>query len=66
MSQKIKVAILEDHQSITDGYLYRLDESKDIQVVGAAAFGEDLDPMLAGQPWTCWSWTSTSPRGPIT
>jgi len=50
MSPKIKVAILEDHQSITDGYLYRLDESKDIQVVGAAAFGEDLDPMLAGQP----------------
>ena len=50
MSTKIKVAILEDHQSIIDGYLYRLKESDDIEVVGTAAFGEDLDQMLESQP----------------
>lgn len=46
MSAKIKVAILEDHQSIIDGYMYRLNESKDIEVVGTAGYGEDLDQML--------------------
>ena len=50
MSPKIKVAILEDHQSIIDGYLYRLGESPEIEVVGTAAFGEDLEPMLEKQP----------------
>jgi two-component system response regulator NreC len=49
MSTKIKVAILEDHQSIIDGYLYRLNESSEIEVVGTAAFGEDLEPMLENQ-----------------
>ncbi len=50
MSTKIKVAILEDHQSIIDGYLYRLNELKDIEVVGTAYYGEDLDQMLENQP----------------
>ena len=50
MSATIKVAILEDHQSIIDGYLYRLNESKDIEVVGTAYYGEDLDQMLGNQP----------------
>jgi DNA-binding NarL/FixJ family response regulator len=50
MSTKIKVAILEDHQSIIDGYLYRLNEAKEIEVVGTASYGEDLGPMLENQP----------------
>ena len=50
MSERIKVAILEDHQSIIDGYIYRLNESPDIEVVGTAAFGEDLDKMLESTP----------------
>lgn len=50
MSEKIKVAILEDHQSIIDGYLYRLGEAAEIEVVGVASFGEDLEPMLEKQP----------------
>jgi DNA-binding NarL/FixJ family response regulator len=50
MSAKIKVAILEDHQSIIDGYLYRLGESQAIEVIGTASFGEDLEPMLEKQP----------------
>jgi two-component system, NarL family, response regulator NreC len=50
MNTKIKVAILEDHQSIIDGYLYRLGESDEIEIVGTAGFGEDLEPMLQSQP----------------
>jgi DNA-binding NarL/FixJ family response regulator len=50
MNTKIKVAILEDHLSIIDGYLYRLGESENIEVIGTAAFGEDLEPLLQSQP----------------
>lgn len=46
MNSKIKVAILDDHQSIVDGYLYRLDHLSEIEVVATAAFGEELEPML--------------------
>jgi two-component system nitrate/nitrite response regulator NarL len=44
---KIKVAILEDHQSIVDGYLYRLNAEPKIQVVATIFFGEDIEPTLA-------------------
>jgi two-component system nitrate/nitrite response regulator NarL len=43
----VRVAILEDHQSIIDGYMYRLSMSPDVQVVGTAAYGEQLQPLLA-------------------
>ena len=42
----IKVAILEDHQSIVDGYLYRLSAEPKIQVVATIFFGEELEPTL--------------------
>lgn len=42
----IRVAVLDDHQSVIDGYAYRLAESKRIRVVAAAAYGQDLLPML--------------------
>jgi DNA-binding NarL/FixJ family response regulator len=45
----LKVAILEDHQSIVDGYLYRLSEEPKIQVVATIFFGEELEPALAHQ-----------------
>jgi len=45
----VKVAILEDHQSIVDGYLYRLSAEPEIQVVATIFFGEDLEPALAQQ-----------------
>jgi DNA-binding NarL/FixJ family response regulator len=44
---KVKVAIFEDHQSIIDGYLYRLAAEPKIEVVATIFFGEDLMPMLA-------------------
>lgn len=45
-SNKIRVAILDDHQSILDGYLYRLGLTPDIEVVATATFAETFDPLL--------------------
>jgi DNA-binding NarL/FixJ family response regulator len=42
----IRVAILDDHQSIIDGYCYRISSAPHIQVVATALFGEELEPML--------------------
>lgn len=45
----IKIAIFEDHQSIIDGYLYRLSRNPGMQIVSTALYGADLEPMLASQ-----------------
>lgn len=50
MSRKIYVSILDDHQSIIDGYLYRLNGIPQIEVVATLAYGEELGPALAGHP----------------
>jgi len=50
MSPKIRVAILDDHQGIIDGYQYRLSMAADIEVVATALYGEDLEPILAKKP----------------
>lgn len=49
-TEKIRVAILDDHQSIIDGYLYRLSDTPEIEVVGTATFGEELETLLSKQP----------------
>ncbi len=50
MSAGIKVAILDDHQSIVDGYIYRL-SAPDCEIVGMAIYGEDIENILAeGRP----------------
>ena len=41
------MAILEDHQSIIDGYLYRLANTPGVEVVATASFAEELEPLLA-------------------
>ncbi len=46
MEKKIRVAILDDHQSVVDGYIFRLSTNKNIQVVGSARFGSHLDELL--------------------
>jgi DNA-binding NarL/FixJ family response regulator len=46
MPLHIRVAILDDHQSIIDGYCYRISSAPHIQVVATALFGEELEPML--------------------
>jgi two-component system nitrate/nitrite response regulator NarL len=43
----IQVAVLEDHQSIIDGYLYRLNLDDGICVACTAQYGEALEPMLS-------------------
>jgi two-component system nitrate/nitrite response regulator NarL len=43
----IRVAILDDHISIIDGYLYRLSKNPEIEVVATETYGEALDSMLA-------------------
>jgi DNA-binding NarL/FixJ family response regulator len=50
MSPKIRVAILDDHQGIIDGYQYRLGSAPDIDVVATLTVGEELEPVLAGTP----------------
>jgi DNA-binding NarL/FixJ family response regulator len=49
INRRLRVAILEDHQSIVDGYLYRLSADPKIEVVATIFYGEDLEPMLAQQ-----------------
>jgi len=50
MLSKIRVAILDDHQSIIDGFKYRLSMDPEIQIVSTALYGEDLEPMVANNP----------------
>jgi DNA-binding NarL/FixJ family response regulator len=45
-AEKIHVAILDDHQSIIDGYVYRLSSTPEIEVVATATYGEELEPTL--------------------
>lgn len=47
MCQQIRVAIIDDHQSIIDGYIFRLSDAPDIEVVATANVGEALEPILA-------------------
>jgi DNA-binding NarL/FixJ family response regulator len=46
-AEKVRVAILDDHQSIVDGYIYRLSSVPQIEVVATATYGEELEPLLA-------------------
>jgi two-component system nitrate/nitrite response regulator NarL len=46
---KIRVAILDDHQAIIDGYVYRLSQASDIEVVVTATYAEEFEDLLAQQ-----------------
>jgi len=50
MAAKTRVTILDDHQSILDGYLYRLSSVREIQVVDTIRFGNELRPSLTKNP----------------
>ena len=43
---KVRVAILDDHQSIIDGFTYRLNSTSGVEVTATALFGKDLNSML--------------------
>jgi DNA-binding NarL/FixJ family response regulator len=49
MSAVIRVAILDDHQSIIDGYLFRLNPVKHIEVVITATVSSELERNLVHQ-----------------
>jgi two-component system nitrate/nitrite response regulator NarL len=49
-SGKINVIILDDHQSIVDGYIFRLSKTPQIEIVATLGFGEELEPALARLP----------------
>jgi two-component system nitrate/nitrite response regulator NarL len=50
MENKIRVTIMDDHQSIVDGYLYRLSQVPEIEVVDTLAYGDELEPALKMRP----------------
>ncbi len=50
MAKKIRVTILDDHQSTVDGYVYRLGHVSNIEIVATLRFGEELMPSLEQHP----------------
>lgn len=49
-NEKINVAILDDHQSILDGYMMRLSQDQNINIVAAMVFADELEPALENYP----------------
>jgi two-component system nitrate/nitrite response regulator NarL len=50
MSKKIRIAILEDHQSVIDGYLYRLNQVPDMEVVAITSYSDEIERLLTRTP----------------
>lgn len=46
MEEKIRVVILDDHQAISDGYRYRLEDEPDIHILASLNYGDELEPTL--------------------
>jgi DNA-binding NarL/FixJ family response regulator len=42
----IRIAVLDDHQGIIDGYRFRLENDRNLEIVAEASFGDDLEAML--------------------
>lgn len=49
-SGKINIIILDDHQSIVDGYMLRLGQNPKIEVMATPGFGDELESALAQFP----------------
>lgn len=49
MENKISVTILDDHQSIVDGYMFRLSKFPQIEIADTLGYGEDLEGALKKQ-----------------
>ena len=65
MPGKIRVTILDDHQSIVDGYIYRLNQKPEINVVATLAFGDQLESTLAEHPTDVLLLDFSIPTGPL-
>ena len=46
----IRLAILEDHQGIIDGYKYRLNRTREIGIEAIAYYGTELEQILKSHP----------------
>lgn len=46
-ADKIQIAILDDHQGVIDGYIYRLKRAPDLEIVATTNFGSIIDSILA-------------------
>ena len=49
-NRTIRVTILDDHQAIIDGYIYRLSDMPGFEVVATINYGEELEPTLVAYP----------------
>ena len=49
-AKKIRVTILDDHQTIIDGYRFRLGNSARVEVVSAISYGDELRATLVENP----------------
>ena len=58
------MAILDDHQNIVDGYVYRLSQFPQIEVAAIFAFGEELEPALEKNPVDVLLLDVSVPTGP--
>lgn len=61
---KIRIAILDDHQGIIDGYLYRVGNVQDMEVVFTLSYGEALEATLAQHPVDVLLLDVSVPTGP--
>jgi len=50
MTRKIRVTILDDHQTILDGYRFRLDNNPRVEVAATISYGEELQKTLEKFP----------------
>ena len=50
MANKIRVTILDDHQNIIDGYLFRLRDNPQVEVVATLSYGDVIEPSLVEHP----------------
>ena len=49
-TKKVRVTILDDHQSIIDGYLFRLSRVPQVEVVSTIMRGEEIEASLKDHP----------------
>lgn len=47
VEKKLRVAVLEDHSPVVDGYTYRLSSYPNVELVASARNGEQLDELLS-------------------
>lgn len=50
MPDKIYLTILESHQSVIDGYVFRLSKVPEIEIIAMIHYGDQLLPALAAHP----------------